>query len=95
VVAREGGPAEQICHGETGLIVDLDRSEALADAIQALLGAGELRRRLGAAARARAATCSWDRLLGALFPEPPATQPLRGAFEAFAGEREEAVAAIG
>lgn len=73
IVAREGGPAEQVRHGETGLVVDLDRSDALPDAIQALLAHDGLRHRLGAAARAHAASCSWDRLLGVLFPgfEPP------------------------
>ncbi len=95
VVACEGGPAEQICHGETGLIVDLDRREALADAIQALLGADDLRRRIGSAARARATSCSWDRLLGALFPHLPAVQPPGDACDTFAGEPEEAIAAIG
>jgi glycosyltransferase involved in cell wall biosynthesis len=95
VVASEGGPAEQICHGETGLIVDLDRREALADAIQALLGADDLRRRIAGAARASATSRSWDRLLGALFPHLPASAPPGVTTAASALESEEAVAAIG
>ena len=101
VVACEGGPAEQICHGETGLIVDLDRREALADAIQALLGADDPHGHgtgvasIWSAARARATSCSWDRLLGALFPHLPAAQPPGDACDTFAGEPEEAIAAIG
>lgn len=93
VVAREGGPAEQVRHGETGLVVDLDRPDALADALQALLGHAELRRRLGAAARSHAATCSWDRLLAALFPKHSMPQQLR---DPLASETlEEAIAAAG
>jgi glycosyltransferase involved in cell wall biosynthesis len=72
VVACEGGPAEQVRHGESGLVVDLDRPNALADALQALLAHPELRRRLGAAARSHASSCSWHRLLNALFPGAPA-----------------------
>ena len=68
IVSREGGPAEQVRHGETGLVVDLDRPGALADALQALFAHPELRRRMGAAARSHAVTCSWDRLLNTLFP---------------------------
>ncbi len=93
VVAREGGPAEQVRHGETGLVVDLDRPEALSDALQALLAHDGLRHRLGAAARSHAATCSWDRLLGVLFPGVPAAEPARILPEAGEAEREEAIAA--
>jgi len=91
VVAREGGPSEQVRHGETGLVVDLDRPDALADALQALLGHAELRRRLGAAARSHAATCSWDRLLAALFPDLPAAKGARDSRATH--EIEEAIAA--
>ncbi len=71
IVAREGGPAEQVRHGETGLVVDLDRPEALGDAMAALIAHSGLRHRLAAAARGHATTCSWTRLLGSLFPGAP------------------------
>jgi glycosyltransferase involved in cell wall biosynthesis len=77
VVAREGGPAEQVRHGETGLVIDLDLPGALPDGLQALLAHPDLRRRFGAAARSHAAACGWDRLLAGLFPGHPALQPGR------------------
>ncbi len=81
IVAREGGPAEQIRHGETGLVVDLDLPDVLVDAMRMLLSHDGLRHRLGAAARAHAASSSWDRLLGALFPgyQPPTASRASGA----------------
>lgn len=69
LVSQDGGPAEQICHGDDGLVIDLDRPAALADAIELLLRHPELARRLGAAARATARERSWDRLLATLLPE--------------------------
>ena len=69
IVASEGGPAEQVRHGETGLVIDLEVSEALVDAMAILLAREGIRRRLAAAARQHARTCSWDRLLTALFPD--------------------------
>ncbi|MGA4839994.1 glycosyltransferase family 4 protein [Streptomyces sp. G45] len=51
------GPAEIITHGEDGLLVPLaGEVDAYADALKALIGDGGLRARLGAAARAKAAT---------------------------------------
>ncbi len=91
VVARAGGPAEQVRHGETGLVVDVDRPDALANALQALLEHAGLRRRLGAAARSHAATCSWYRLLAALFPDLPAMEGPRDSLATL--EIEEAIAA--
>lgn len=94
VVASEGGPAEQVRHGETGLVVDLDRPDALADALQALLAHPDLRRRLGAAARAHAAALGWDRLLGVLFPKILTEKPAWAPHGKDAAELGEVLAAV-
>jgi glycosyltransferase involved in cell wall biosynthesis len=54
VASRVGGVPEQVVDGETGVLVDPGDAEDLADALSRLLGDVELRRRLGAAGRARA-----------------------------------------
>ena len=55
VVATDvGGVAEAVEDGESGLLVPATDAEALARALERLLADGELRRRLGAAGRARA-----------------------------------------
>jgi len=55
VVATDvGGVAEAVEDGETGFLVPATDAEALARALERLLADGELRRRLGAAGRARA-----------------------------------------
>lgn len=51
---RRGGLPEIVIDGETGFLVESGDSEALATRLRELLSNGELRRRLGAAARARA-----------------------------------------
>ncbi len=67
VVAREGGPAEQIVDGRDGQVVDCASSAPLAAALAELLS-DELRRRaLGRAARAAAESRGWDPFLDALF----------------------------
>jgi glycosyltransferase involved in cell wall biosynthesis len=55
VASRVGGLAELISDGSTGVLVEPGQPAALAGAIQALLADPERGRRLGAAARARAA----------------------------------------
>ena len=55
VASRVGGIPEVIADGETGLLVPPSNSRALADALVGLLADGELRKRLGRAARERAA----------------------------------------
>lgn len=56
VVTDVGGLAEVVADGEHGLVVPPRDPEALASSIRSLLGDPQLRRRLGRAARARAAS---------------------------------------
>jgi glycosyltransferase involved in cell wall biosynthesis len=67
VVASDvGGLRDLVVDGETGLLVPPGDSGALRAALERLLADGELRRRLGAAARERARDyCSWDRVTDA------------------------------
>ena len=55
VAYNEGGPAEIIVHGETGLLVAPGDVQALGDAIMKLLAAPRAAAKLGRAGRARAA----------------------------------------
>jgi glycosyltransferase involved in cell wall biosynthesis len=64
VSTRVGGAAKVIVDGETGLLVDVEDEAALASAVRRLAGDAELRRRMGAAARAHAtSTFSLERLV--------------------------------
>jgi glycosyltransferase involved in cell wall biosynthesis len=54
VATNVGGVAEAVADGETGFLVPAADADALARALERLLADGELRRRLGAAGRARA-----------------------------------------
>jgi glycosyltransferase involved in cell wall biosynthesis len=54
VASRVGGVPEQVADGETGLLVEPGDAGELAAAVGRLIHDGELRRRLGAAGRARA-----------------------------------------
>ena len=56
---RIGGLPESIVDGETGLLAD--DGPGLTAAVRRLVDDGELRERLGAAARERAATFTWER----------------------------------
>jgi phosphatidylinositol alpha-1,6-mannosyltransferase len=64
IAGRSGGSHEAVAHGETGLVVDEPRRpEAVAAALRQLLDDGDLRGRMGGAARARAeAEFDYDRL---------------------------------
>jgi glycosyltransferase involved in cell wall biosynthesis len=55
VGARAGGIPDVVWDGETGLLVDPDRPDEIADALARVLSDRELAQRLGDAARARAA----------------------------------------
>lgn len=60
VVTDRGGPSEQVRHGVNGLIVPAGDVNALADALNRLLGDPSLRRKMGAAGRMRVASMTWD-----------------------------------
>src|SRR5207245_2767384 len=62
IAADAGGPAELIEHGVNGLLYPAGDREALASALVTLAGNPELRARLGAAAKARAAVFRPDRI---------------------------------
>ena len=61
VATRVGGLPEVVVHEETGLLVENENSEALADAVGFLLSHPEVARLMGEAARARAQRAfSWE-----------------------------------
>lgn len=63
VATRSGGIAELVEHGRTGMLVEPDDADALAEATLALLADEPLRRSMGQAARRRACErFSWDRI---------------------------------
>ncbi len=67
VAGRSGGIPEAVRDGETGLLVDAERSEAVAQAVGRLLDDRELSARLGAAGRHAVETYyNWDRVAGDL-----------------------------
>ena len=69
VAGRSGGSAEAVVDGETGLVVEPRDVGAVRDALERLLRDDALRARMGAAARARAATeLSYDALAARLVP---------------------------
>ena len=64
VGGRSGGVPDAVRHGETGVLVDPDDPEAIATAVNALLGDRERRARLGAAGRRAVETYyNWDRVV--------------------------------
>ncbi len=67
VTSRVGGMSEIITHGETGLLVTPGDSEALARAIETILGDADLRKKLGRNARNLVmAKYNWKSVLRAL-----------------------------
>jgi glycosyltransferase involved in cell wall biosynthesis len=63
VAGRTGGIPEVVKDGETGLLVDAERPEAVADAVRRLLRDPKLARRLGAAGRREIERYyNWDRV---------------------------------
>jgi glycogen(starch) synthase len=62
VATRVGGLPEVVVHGETGLLVESENSDALAEAILFLLNHPDTARKLGGAARDRAQIVfNWER----------------------------------
>jgi phosphatidyl-myo-inositol dimannoside synthase len=79
VGGRSGGVPDAVRDGETGLLVDPDGPEPVADGIVALLRDGERRRAMGAAGRRAVETYyNWDRVaeefrqIDAAYRRPPA-----------------------
>ncbi|RUL88456.1 glycosyltransferase family 4 protein [Tautonia sociabilis] len=67
IVLAEGGPAEIVRHGETGLAIAPDAPPGtFAEALLALAEDGPLRRRMAENARDFARSQSWERIMGAL-----------------------------
>ena len=67
VAGRSGGIPAAVREGETGILVDADRPEAVAEALAGLLDDAALRARLGAAGRrAVESHYNWDRVTGDL-----------------------------
>ncbi len=63
VAGRTGGMPEAVRDGETGILVDAERPEAVRDALRRLLDDGGLRRRLGMAGRRLVEQVyNWDRV---------------------------------
>lgn len=83
VAARVGGLPEVVADGDTGLLIDGHEPIDYCAAISTLLRDAEGRRRMGEAARRRAATFSWDRMVDRMLtvynrvssPEIPAELP--------------------
>ncbi len=61
IAGKGGGVDEVIADGETGYLVDGRDAQALASAMTRLLTNADLRARMGEAAKARAATFTWER----------------------------------
>jgi glycosyltransferase involved in cell wall biosynthesis len=62
IAINNAGPAEIITQGVDGLLVDRSEPELLAAAMCKLLSDSDLRRRLSAAGRQRAADFSWPKI---------------------------------
>lgn len=63
VAARSGGIPDAVREGETGLLVDGERPEVVAEVVRLLLGNSELAQRLGAGGRRAVETFyNWDRV---------------------------------
>ena len=63
VASAVGGLVDLVVDGETGVLVPARNPDALRSALQSLLGDRELRRRLGAAGRRRAASFAWENVI--------------------------------
>jgi phosphatidylinositol alpha-1,6-mannosyltransferase len=63
VAARSGGIPDAVREGETGLLVDGERPEVVAESVCLLLRNGDLARRLGTGGRRAVETFyNWDRV---------------------------------
>ncbi len=60
VAPNEGGPVDQVVHGETGFLYDPNRPAEMRAAVERLVRDPELRARMGDAGRRRALTRTWE-----------------------------------
>ncbi|MFZ5832037.1 MAG: glycosyltransferase [Planctomycetota bacterium] len=63
IVSDKGGPQEIVGRNDSGLIVDVQQPEALADAMQQVLQSGELREKLRARGLKNATESTWEEVL--------------------------------
>jgi phosphatidylinositol alpha-1,6-mannosyltransferase len=63
IAGNSGGVPDAVRHGETGLLVDPERPELIAAAIESLMNDPDLRRRMGQAGRIWAEEHDWSRLV--------------------------------
>jgi glycosyltransferase involved in cell wall biosynthesis len=75
IVSNQGGPAENVIDGRTGLIVDVGERGALRAAMERLLVDGDLRGRLAEAAIASAGQSRWEQVLDDLWEDKLVVQP--------------------
>ena len=71
LVSNEGGPKEIILPGESGLVLPGYDVNAWRDAMRSLVESDDLRHRMAAAARARAATRDWTTAFREFWDEDP------------------------
>ncbi len=71
LVSNEGGPKEIILPGESGFVLSGYDAKAWRDAMRSLVESDELRHRMAAAARARAATRDWTTAFKEFWDEDP------------------------
>lgn len=71
LVSNEGGPKEIILPGESGMVLPGYDVNAWRDAMRSLVESDELRHRMAAAARARAATRDWSTAFREFWDEDP------------------------
>ena len=69
VVPDAGGQVDHVRHGENGLVYAAESQDALAAAVERLVGDPMLRHRLGQAGRAYALTLTWPRILDGLIAD--------------------------
>lgn len=75
LVSNEGGPKEIILPGESGFALPGYDPDAWRAAMRSLVESGDLRQRMAAAARARAATRDWTTAFREFWEEDPYARP--------------------
>jgi glycosyltransferase involved in cell wall biosynthesis len=75
IVSNQGGPAENVDHDETGLVVDVGQRGALRASMELLLTDCQLRGRLAAAAVGNARQFRWEQVLDDLWEEKVPVEP--------------------